>query len=525
MKRAAKILVAGIVQLCMPFALADADTLVAEVTCNGTANDQRALAVADAATASGGITVSGACVIVSSMTLAGPVHFRSGGLLKPAAGVTITLNGPVSGTVSQHFDISAGGMIRGSFRVAAIPVQWFDSGLNANARREALQAAIDLVVSDLSQRNTSISLCGAGRDGVFDIGTHGVRASGNDMPFIDGCQPQGQVSPDSTNLKMSPAAREAAVTFAGNTSLCGCGVRGVYIDGNANTIGVTLNNVVGANVNIGFSPNIGLALHLLNTASMFTEANRFVLNGGLSSTSLLARFSNNGGTGSFAGNSFEPGTHVSTAAARTLPLIQVDRGSFWYNGALNINVHNNGGGPLYIINNQQDPPLSLTGGLVQLEGSNTATVGFANPANNRVYFGGAITAQAIRNADLSAVTFCRTFYYDVSIMCRGGLAQQLHTSGPGNAVIPIPNLLGVNDGRYNVSVSIADGSYKYVGQISTFIETGSSGALSVDAGGLIADRNGFGPPIFALQGSQLTVRNPNWPARAIFDVHYSEQSN
>lgn len=502
-------------------AAAQTDT-VYKVTCDGSAADTNALR---SQRAENGITIDGTCLVTSNLRLSGPIYFQSRGVLKPAGGVTITVDGPVSGVPTQHFDLSAGGKIRGSLQAPYIPVQWFDSGANASARRLALQSAIDLATSDLSRRNISISLCGAGQNGVFDIGEHGVRASGNDMPFIDGCQPHGQVSPDSTNLKMSPSAREPAITFAGNTSICGCGVRGIYFDGNANTVAVTLNNVVGSSNNIGFSPNIGLALHFLNTDSKYTEANRSVLSGGLSSTGLLARFSNNGGTGSFAGNSFEPGTQVSTAAKRSLPLIQVDRGAFWYNGILNINVHNNGTAPLYIINNQQDPPLSITGGVVQLEGSNSATIGFANPSANRVYFGGTVTSHAIRNGDFSAVTFCRTFYYDTSIMCRGGLAQQLQSAGAGNAVIPIPNLLGVSDGKYNVSISSGDGSYHYVGQVSTFIDSGSSGFLSVDAGGLVADRNGYGVPVFAIAGSQLTVRNPNWPARLRIEVNYSEHSN
>jgi len=77
---------------------------------NGVADDRAAFAATDAYT-TGTITCSaGTYLINSNLTITSPVLFMDGCLLKPASGVTITLNGGVmSSQTQQLFDLSAGG--------------------------------------------------------------------------------------------------------------------------------------------------------------------------------------------------------------------------------------------------------------------------------------------------------------------------------------------------------------------------------------------------------------------------------
>ena len=83
---------------------------------DGINDDRDLLASADAALGSGEalILAPGTYLVNSNLTLTHVVLFRPGAKLKPASGVTITLNGGYEAGVAQHvFDISAGGAMAG----------------------------------------------------------------------------------------------------------------------------------------------------------------------------------------------------------------------------------------------------------------------------------------------------------------------------------------------------------------------------------------------------------------------------
>jgi hypothetical protein len=81
----------------------------------------------------------GATLVVSlrwnnllTQALSCPIMFLAGGILKPASGQTVTLSASIAGTLTQHFDPSAGGSILLTGAIAAIYPQWFGSGLTAD---------------------------------------------------------------------------------------------------------------------------------------------------------------------------------------------------------------------------------------------------------------------------------------------------------------------------------------------------------------------------------------------------------
>jgi hypothetical protein len=91
---------------------------------NGVVNDRTAIANADAAVAAakrGAVYFPPGfiCAIRGrDLTIVSPVVFDSMARVKPARGVTVTFNGPVSTTDAQHFDLADGGAVqpRSSFR-------------------------------------------------------------------------------------------------------------------------------------------------------------------------------------------------------------------------------------------------------------------------------------------------------------------------------------------------------------------------------------------------------------------------
>lgn len=94
----------------------------------GAADDRAALAAADAAAvaADGGITLTrGIYKVSSNLTIAAPVKFNPGAILKPDSGVTITLSNAFDAGLRQIFDLSAGGVVVLPRVVANVNAEWW----------------------------------------------------------------------------------------------------------------------------------------------------------------------------------------------------------------------------------------------------------------------------------------------------------------------------------------------------------------------------------------------------------------
>ena len=75
----------------------------------------------------------GVWTVAANVTITVPIFPDSLGILKPSAGVTITINAPVYAGLWKIFDQSAGGAIVGKIRAPAIYPEWF--GATANGKR------------------------------------------------------------------------------------------------------------------------------------------------------------------------------------------------------------------------------------------------------------------------------------------------------------------------------------------------------------------------------------------------------
>ena len=113
----------------------------------GVADSRAALAAADT---DGDFTVpSGTYLVNSNITISNNITFQAGGILKPASGVTITLNKSITAGDYQVFDVSAGGSITIAQEPKFAKSVWFGVfpstiGSETDISSE-MQAAIDSV--------------------------------------------------------------------------------------------------------------------------------------------------------------------------------------------------------------------------------------------------------------------------------------------------------------------------------------------------------------------------------------------
>lgn len=111
---------------------------------DGVANDRAALALADAV----GTTIAlpaGTYLVNSNITITSPVLFSAGAVLKPASGVTITLDGGVWSMPRQIFDLSLGGKVLFGNSTRTVFAEWWGAkGDNTKTDNNIqIQQAID----------------------------------------------------------------------------------------------------------------------------------------------------------------------------------------------------------------------------------------------------------------------------------------------------------------------------------------------------------------------------------------------
>lgn len=87
--------------------------------------------------------------VASNLTLTVPCSFDSGAILKPDAGVTITVNAPINAGPWQIFNLSnAGSVLNGAVRVPAVYPEWFGADpTGVRASDFAVERAVALVQS------------------------------------------------------------------------------------------------------------------------------------------------------------------------------------------------------------------------------------------------------------------------------------------------------------------------------------------------------------------------------------------
>lgn len=295
----------------------------------------------------------------------------SGGILKPASAVTLTINVSVQAGVYQIFDLSAGGgaAVRGSM-LAPVYVEWWGAhsdGTSTTATRQAFQYAVDYTAAS---NNPSGIIYALGSNYTFD--TTGVtKAQSFDCPNIIG----GGVN--QTTVNFNPSAEAAAFDFIGGAgTLCRGGVYKLRINGNANTIGVEFLSQGGGGFDIRMDAGKRAVLFCSCSSGGYSEFDQGTVD--ITTTANLAtpieyRVANSG-TGSFSNSGLLDGTIINSDTSNPgTGLILIGSGSQVYNAPCNGQFNVNTGAGQVIFNNQSSNTTTCSGAL-RIEADSSGSV-------------------------------------------------------------------------------------------------------------------------------------------------------
>lgn len=182
------------------------------------------LAAACAAAGTGTLYLTRTWSGLTTQTFACNIEALANGIIKPASGQTITLSKSISGSLTQHFDTSAGGIISITGTVESIPVQWFGATCNGADENTAIQSALSTGLKVTLPANST-------------CGTSVSLTTGASGQIISGTSLSGLSSGGKAILKATASIAGPVLALINNAVQ----VRDVVIDGNSGnaTYGIT----------------------------------------------------------------------------------------------------------------------------------------------------------------------------------------------------------------------------------------------------------------------------------------------
>lgn len=438
-----------------------------------------------------------------------------GGIFTWSSASTATVD---SCTIFSATGVGTGRWIRnlGSQNISVEMCGAYRDGTNGTATRTAFQKAFDYIAT--TTRPSGI-IEAKGPTYLFD--TTGVtKASSLFCPKLQGA------GINATVISFSPASSAAAFEFIGGSgSLCDGGVTGITFNGNSNAIPVKLSGQGGATIDIGMTENVNTGVLLCNCSSgQFTEQNNITVHApDIATTQQAVHFQVSGGNASFAGNILTLNVSMDSGT-RTLSLIDIGSGSYWYNGVLNANIHNFGSGGVFLIKNSSAQPALISSGTMQFESTAGEWVGLADNTGANVYYGGTVYAIGGDNGLCvggirygSAVVLAKTHYVGPSGVQIAGDAQQycLTQTFDGASGVTL-NAQSLNDNGQIYRLNVFNPLNSYNASITFKVATNTSGGGSCSVGATVTsltiDTNGWGAPTIGCTNFQPTLTNASWTA-------------
>ena len=195
---------------------------------DGVTDDTVAIQAADASSASQLSIPLGTYIVGTSITITTPI-VGDGGILKPSSGVVITLSGDVrTSTLSQLFDISAGGSVKFTVAQDVYPEWWGTANTAIKSAMKSSAAGSRTVLQGKYYETVSIA---------FD--NDPLATDGSDTAkSIEGVNPAQRYSTTGgffgTRVKLADNQNTAVFTFAsgGANSWGTGGLRNLMIEGN-----------------------------------------------------------------------------------------------------------------------------------------------------------------------------------------------------------------------------------------------------------------------------------------------------
>lgn len=427
---------------------------------NGIGDDYNALnaLIAAAAGTSTPVVIDGPMLIGTNITT--PVNiqllFVGTGMFKPAAGITITINGPIVAGAWQIFDLSnSGALITGLPDITSCFTEWFGA---------LADDTVDCTVP--FQRTAKFALDAGCIDIQLLAGTYKTTAT----VYANGSNNLLQNSPnwfgrgrDNTTIDYSTIASGLACfkMRGGSGHNSGAIIDGIQFIGNSTSIGIMFSGVNSFRArNCRFTTNaIGIQFHNEDTGS-FTE---FCYGDNCQFTSACIRAINykvTSGNPSHHGSGLVNGCLIGVGAS---DVVLIDSNAQPYQSALDVIVFPTGNANLINCNRSAAPIPDFVGSIKVELGGNTLVLG----ATNTVDFQGPIGVVGLANttgAGMTSGTFRRiknkALYANSSSTVTGFEAAQT-ISNLNTPSVQIPSLIGGNSRNYTVRVFGANYDYRY----------------------------------------------------------------
>jgi len=375
---------------------------------NGTSNDGPALQAAITAAGSTRTTLNviGPMLIGANLTVPSNIilSFAGSGLLRPAAGVTITINGAIAAGAWQIFDTSnSGSLINGSLRNDRAYAEWFgaiadgatDSTTALNNALALAHAASDIPVQLLAGTYVVTSTLVATGQSFTRPNLQGVSKKQTILSFTG-------IGASSVCLKIR----------GGSGQITGDAVSDLTLLGNSTSILLEFNGACGARArNVLFSTGaVGVRWHN-ELASSFTEF--CTAEGCETGTGCLLpyEYKVTSGNNSFHGSGPGGGTeNVVQVGASGTTVVQADgTGCFVYNAPCHLQVFCTSSNVTIFQNNNSVAPVPISfAGTVSIETASTRTITLG--AGAQVFFVGPVRPIGVTNLtgdNVVAGTFLR----------------------------------------------------------------------------------------------------------------------
>lgn len=437
--------------------------------------------------------------------------FIAGGLIKPDAGIVITLNGSYEAGAWQIWDCgAAGSRITGNMQPKGgrlLTEHWGALGDDASDdsvffQQTALAAAeagyLGIQLLNKTYRLGSGVYGGGANAGSFDAPSwYGMGKRRTKLHYPN-------LMPGTPCLKF----------IGGSGQLCDATVNDMGFKGNSATIGIMFAGIGGMRaVRCKFEDNVeGIQFHN-EAAGSFTEFDTAEHCEFASSCLIPVRYKRTAGNDSFHGSGLSERCTVNTAGGDVL---HIDANCKVYNAPIDAQVWATG--PVNIINSGMASPSPTFHGTISIETTapNLVTLGTTTP----VYFAGDILingATTSTGANIQAGTLirCKT----VALHADSSMSASGFERAYSVAIVPGANLLASGKrGTFrliNIRFEGPNYDYRYILGVD-HDGFGNSGYNPILSNYRFLNAAGYGAPVFSVNSSgDLTATQANWPASGV----------
>jgi hypothetical protein len=422
--------------------------------------------------------------ISSNITFSVPLYFEFGAILKPDAGVTITINSPVWAGPWQIFNvINTNALITGLIRPMTygvrIPVEWMGAvGDNATNDTAAFAATAALAKA---AGNIGIQLQAKTYFINSTIYGNGSGSAGQSFysPSWFGVEKRQTI----ISCRGAPAGTPALLFQGGSGQNCGATIQDIGFSGDSNSIGISFEGQNGMRaIRCLFDTNACGVRFYNNQVGSFTE---FCVAEQCEFTALCitdAQFARNLGNASLHGSGLLRCLSNKSGGNSVL----IGAGVAPYNAPLDLQIWNNGATTL--VNNSSSSNVWFHGNLTFETLSGVLTLASTNP----VYYSGTITGDN-ELVTGGALIQCEAFQSNLSgAPCALGIRKaysQVGVSGTNSLVSSVPG------GTKLIDVRITATNYDWRGTfVITHNGSGSAGYIYAIGTTLVNNTAAFGAP-------------------------------